>query len=97
MNQPFNNKKILTIADLNKSDKILIEKAIVALDRAYAPYSKFYVGAAARLESGQIVLGANQENASYPLCMCGERVALYNAGVNFPNQKIVTLANYLLR
>ncbi|MEJ0033109.1 MAG: hypothetical protein WDO15_23470 [Bacteroidota bacterium] len=59
---------------------------------SYAPYSKFNVGAALMLEDGTIVTGSNQENASYPLCMCAERVALYTAATVHPNKKITKLA-----
>ncbi len=61
------------------------------LSKAYAPYSQFHVGAAVRLIDGQIFKGANQENASYPLSMCGERVALYNVGANDPDTPIESL------
>ena len=59
---------------------------------AYAPYSNFLVGAAALMEDGSIHRGCNQENASYPLCICGERVALYNSHVNAVGKKVVALA-----
>ena len=80
------------LSDLSRDDQQLMESAISAMKTAYAPYSKFTVGAAVRMETGQIVSGSNQENASYPLCMCAERVALYNAAVNLPQQKIVAIA-----
>lgn len=54
----------------------LIEQAILASTRAYAPYSRFQVGAALRLANGEIVLGCNVENASYGLTTCAERTAL---------------------
>ncbi len=68
--------------ELDVEIKELIALAKQQLEMAYAPYSKFYVGAAVLLENGEIHLGANQENASFPLCMCAERVALYSAGAN---------------
>lgn len=70
----------------------LIIQAKQAVNKSYAPYSKFQVGAALYLENQAYVQGANQENASYPLCMCAERVALYNAAILFPNKKIFALA-----
>ena len=71
---------------LPSEDKELLLQAIAASELAYAPYSKFYVGAALRLTDGTIVKGSNQENAAYPLCLCAERVAIaaasnYNMGV----------------
>jgi cytidine deaminase len=80
------------MSDLPKVDIILLQSAMEALSLAYAPYSKFHVGAAVRVQDGHIVLGANQENASYPLCMCGERIALYNAAIGYPNQRIESCA-----
>ena len=57
----------------------LILKAKEARNLSYSPYSKFAVGAALLCKDGQIFVGANIENSSYPLCMCAERNALYNA------------------
>lgn len=57
----------------------LIALAKDARNRAYVPYSKFQVGAALLTKDGKVYQGANIENASYPLCMCAERNALYNA------------------
>ena len=70
----------------------LIEEAKKALDMAYAPYSNFQVGAAIRLSNGEIVSGANQENAAYPSGLCAERTAMYYAGAHFPNEKMEALA-----
>jgi cytidine deaminase len=77
---------------LTSEDQSIMQKAIDQLDLAYAPYSNFYVGAALVLNNGNIYVGCNQENASYPLCMCGERVALYNAVANEPKFLIKTIA-----
>jgi cytidine deaminase len=57
----------------------LLNAAFAALDRAYAPYSGFRVAAAVRLAGGEILTGTNQENASYPIGICAERVALSTA------------------
>ena len=57
--------------------------------KAYAPYSKFTVGAAILLDNGIVVQGLNQENAAYPSGLCAERVAIYYAGATYPNAKIV--------
>ena len=57
----------------------LIEKAKEARSLSYSPYSHFAVGAALLTKDGNVFVGANVENSSYPLCMCAERNALYNA------------------
>jgi cytidine deaminase len=70
----------------------LMQKAIEARGKAYAPYSKFYVGAALLLDNGEVITGNNQENASYPSGLCAERTAIYYAGSQFPDSKIVRMA-----
>lgn len=80
------------ITELSGEDTLLMQKAIEGRHNAYAPYSKFNVGAALLLENNQIVLGNNQENAAYPSGMCAERVAIWNAGTMFPGVKIKKLA-----
>lgn len=65
--------------------KMLFDEALAASKHAYAPYSKFRVGAAVLGESGIIYRGANIENASYGLGTCAERVALANARVTGEN------------
>ena len=57
----------------------LVQIAIDARARSYSPYSHFAVGAALLCNDGSIYIGANVENAAYPLCMCAERNALYSA------------------
>jgi len=57
----------------------LIQRAVDAWHRAYAPYSDYPVGAAVLTEAGEIFDGANVENAVYPLTMCAERVAIFKA------------------
>lgn len=81
-----------SIEDLDSESKYLVHKAKDATQHAYAPYSKFHVGAALMLEDGTIVTGSNQENASYPLCMCAERIALYTAANAHPNKRITKIA-----
>lgn len=64
------------------SQEEIVALAIEARKYSYSPYSKFAVGAALICKDGSVFLGANVENASYPLCMCAERNALYNAMMN---------------
>ena len=78
--------------ELQTDDRELVEKAIAATNNSYAPYSKFYVGAALRLANGDVVMGANQENAAYPSGLCAERTAIFAAQANQPDQPVATLA-----
>lgn len=71
---------------------LLMEKAIEVRDQAYAPYSKFLVGAALKLDNKKIITGSNQENASYPSGLCAERTALYYAGSQYPKTRIEAIA-----
>ena len=71
----------------------LFLKAKEARQLSYSPYSKFAVGAALLTKDGKVFLGANVENSSYPLCMCAERNALYNAMMNgYKKEDFVALA-----
>lgn len=72
--------------------QLVLEKAVAALDNAYIPYSKFHVGSAVLLANGQIISGSNQENASYPLCLCAERVVLAAAHAQYPKIPILAIA-----
>jgi cytidine deaminase len=63
-----------------------------ALNRAYAPYSGFQVGAALRLENGEIISGNNQENIAFPSGLCAERTALFYASSKFPGVAIKSIA-----
>jgi cytidine deaminase len=80
------------LEDLDLESKYLTHKAKDAATHAYAPYSKFLVGAAVLLEDGTIVTGTNQENAAYPSGMCAERVALYSASAQFPEKTITKIS-----
>jgi cytidine deaminase len=79
-------------ADLPASDAALLDAARSATSLAYAPYSRFHVGAAARMVSGVIIKGANQENASFPAGICAERTVLSAAATQFPGEPISALA-----
>jgi cytidine deaminase len=74
------------------TDKVLFNYAIKALKYAYAPYSKFKVGAAVLRADQTVQIGANIENASYPLCLCAERTALSHAHMVNPQIKIMAIA-----
>lgn len=79
---------VLTKEELSSVEATLMIKALEARTKAYAPYSKFTVGAAILLDNGEIIQGSNQENAAYPSGLCAERVAIYYAGATYPNAKI---------
>lgn len=78
--------------ELDENVQSLMNAAIDARKQAYAPYSKFNVGAALLLDNGKVVIGSNQENAAYPSGLCAERVAIFSAGAVYPNAKIVKMA-----
>ncbi len=78
--------------ELSENDQTLMEAAVAARKNAYAPYSKFQVGAALLLENGMVVTGNNQENACYPAGLCAERVAIFHAGATYPGVAIKALA-----
>jgi cytidine deaminase len=80
------------INELSSEIQSLMNQAIETRKNAYAPYSRFRVGAAILLDNGKIVLGSNQENAAYPSGLCAERVAIFQAGAIYPNARIVKLA-----
>ena len=80
------------ISELPNDIQDLMQSAVTARDKAYAPYSKFFVGAAILLDNGEVVTGSNQENASYPSGLCAERTAIYYAGAKYPNSKILKMA-----
>ena len=82
---------ILTEQELNAIELDLKNQAFEARSKAYAPYSKFTVGAALLLDNEVVVKGSNQENAAYPSGLCAERVAIYYAGANYPDAKIVKM------
>ena len=73
-------------------DRKLVEAAIEAMSGSYAPYSNFNVGAAVLLEDGEIIKGANQENAAYPSGLCAERTALFYASAKRPEVPMKALA-----
>ncbi len=76
---------------LSLADQTLVNQALKAMQQAYAPYSKFKVGASVLLKSGHIVQGNNQENIAYPSGLCAERVALFYAGAQFPLDPVIKI------
>ena len=78
--------------ELDENDHLLLEMAIDATDRSYAPYSNFNVGAAVRLDNGKTIIGCNQENAAFGVTICAERTALFAAGAQYPEAKVESIA-----
>lgn len=77
---------------LTADEQHLIELAIEATSRSYAPYSHFHVGAAVRLANGVELSGSNQENAAYPSGLCAERTTLFYAGAQYPDVPVRMMA-----
>lgn len=84
--------KVFAYEELVEADRQLIDAARQATYRSYAPYSRFCVGAAARLADGTVVSGSNQENAASPSSLCAERTTLFYANSRYPDQAVDTLA-----
>ena len=80
------------LQELSSSDQDILSKAEQSAQTAYAPYSKFKVGSAVLLGNGKTISGNNQENAAYPSGLCAERVALFFASSQYPNEKIRAIA-----
>ena len=80
------------IEEMNAEDRELAAEAIEAMGGAYAPYSHFHVGAAVRMSNGQIVRGANQENAAFPSGLCAERTAMFSASAKYPDKDMRSIA-----
>lgn len=91
--------KILKIAyssyaldELPAEDRALVEAARSATYTSYAPYSHFSVGAAVRLDNGEIVSGSNQENAAFSAGTCAERCTMFYANARYPDSPIRAIA-----
>ena len=91
-NYSFDFEVYNSIDELSKEDGQLLLDAQSATINAYAPYSNFHVGAIAMLSNGKTVVGTNQENASYPVGICSERVLLSTASSVYPGVAIETIA-----
>jgi cytidine deaminase len=85
-------KKYDHISELSEEDGNLLKLAGMAIKSSYAPYSNFHVGCALQLNNGIVVKGSNQENIAFPSGLCAERVAIFSAGANYPNEPIRAIA-----
>ena len=88
----FNYKVYDNITELPEEYQWLLNEAREVTANAYAPYSNFQVGAVAKLVNGEIVAGSNQENASFPVGLCAERVLLASCSSLFPKMPIESIA-----
>ena len=89
--------KILVSEYKNAEELITTDRELVFAARkiaasAYAPYSRFKVGASLRLLGGQLISGSNQENAATPVGTCAERSALFWANANYPDSPVEAIA-----
>ena len=88
----FQYRVLENVSALSTEDAQLLIKARAATAKAYAPYSQFQVGAVALLNNGETIEGANQENASYPVGICAERVLLSAVSSLYNGVAIKTIA-----
>ena len=88
----FNYTVYNNIDELPDEKKWLLSEAREVTAQAYAPYSHFQVGAVAKMANGEIIAGSNQENASFPVGLCAERVLLASISSLFPKIPIETIA-----
>lgn len=90
--QLFEYEVLASARELPADDAQLLQQARMITKQSYAPYSQFQVGAAARLTNGQTITGTNQENASYPVSICAERVLLSALASLYPGVAVATMA-----
>ncbi|MDE6460453.1 MAG: cytidine deaminase [Paramuribaculum sp.] len=83
---------VVSYRELSPDDRRLVDCARKATQRAYAPYSRFSVGAAILLTNGEIIAGSNQENAATPSSLCAERTAAFYAHSAYPDEKFLAIA-----
>ncbi len=88
----FNYTVYENVDELSDSEKALLLQAREVTANAYAPYSRFQVGAVAQLANGEVVKGSNQENASFPAGLCAERVLLSTVSSLYPRVPIDVMA-----
>lgn len=84
--------EVTDLSQLKVEDRKLLKEAWDACESAYAPYSKFHVGAAVLLANSITLRGNNQENGAYPSGMCAERVAVFSASAMYPGVPIKSIA-----
>ena len=82
----------IAFSELSAQEKKVAERAIKTSENGYAPYSQFKVGSSVLLDGDIIISGNNQENASFPVGVCAERIALYYANAHYPDRTIHTMA-----
>lgn len=90
--QVINYQLFESALELPDSDGLLLQKAREVVKTSHAPYSKYHVGAAVRLSNGIVFTGSNQENISFPVGLCAERVAVFAAMSAYPDVSIESLA-----
>ncbi|HIW64977.1 MAG TPA: cytidine deaminase [Candidatus Alistipes intestinipullorum] len=88
----FDYESYAALSELPEADRVLVAEAERATTASYAPFSKFRVGAAARLRSGEILRGSNIESEVFPAGLCAERTLLFHAAANHPDDPIEALA-----
>ena len=88
----FDYEHYAALAELPEADRRLVAEAERATANAHAPYSKFCVGAAARLRSGRILCGSTFESEVYPAGLCAERSLMFYAQANYADDPIETMA-----
>jgi len=85
----------VSFEELEKQDRESLDQARMMSEKAYAPYSNFFVGASVLLANGKRIGGNNQENAAYPSGLCAERVALFSAKSNFPSISVESVSIFI--
>ncbi len=88
----FTYQQFSNIEELTLENQALVQKALAAKPKAYAPYSLFEVACSVQLKNGEVIVGNNQENAAYPSGLCAERVAVFYAQSTYPNAIIEKIA-----
>ncbi len=84
----INYSEYESVKDMKESDFQCVNSAEDNLKNAYAPYSKFKVSSLVQLDNGIKILGTNQENMAYPSGLCAERVAIFSAKSQYPDNKV---------